>query len=41
MPKLLPVKDALDILSGNWKIQLILSLSFGTKRFNQLQREIP
>lgn len=41
MLKLLPVKDALDILSGKWKIQIILSLSFGTKRFNQIQREIP
>ena len=38
---LLPVKDALDILSGKWKIQIILSLSFGIKRFKQIQREIP
>lgn len=38
---LLPVKDALDILSGKWKMQIILSLSFGKKRFKQIQREIP
>ncbi len=38
---LLPVKDALDILNGKWKIQIILSLSFGIKRFKQIQREIP
>lgn len=38
---LLPVKDALDILSGKWKLQIILSLSFGKKRFKQIQREIP
>jgi DNA-binding HxlR family transcriptional regulator len=38
---LLPVKDALDVLSGKWKLQIILSLSFGKKRFKQLQREIP
>ena len=38
---LLPVKDALDILNRKWKIQIILSLSFGIKRFKQIQREIP
>src|SRR3954469_3432166 len=38
---LLPVKDALDILSGKWKLQIILSLSFGKKRFKQIQRELP
>mgnify|MGYP000620870388 CR=1 FL=1 len=39
--QLLPVKDALDILSGKWKLQIILSLTFGKKRFKQIQREIP
>jgi len=38
---LLPVKDALDILSGKWKIQIIVSLTFGKKRFKQILREIP
>jgi len=38
---LLPVQDALYILSGKWKLQIILSLSFGKKRFKQIQREIP
>jgi DNA-binding HxlR family transcriptional regulator len=37
---LLPVKDALEVLSGKWKLQIILSLSFGKKRFRQIQREI-
>ena len=39
--KLLPVKDALDILSGKWKLPIIISLSFGRKRFKQMEREIP
>ncbi len=39
--KMLPVKDALDILSGKWKLQIILALSFSNKRFNQLVRDIP
>lgn len=38
---LLPVKDALDVISGKWKLQILLSLSFGKKRFRQVQREIP
>ena len=38
---ILPVRDALDILSGRWKLQIILSLKFGKKRFKQIQREIP
>jgi DNA-binding HxlR family transcriptional regulator len=39
--RLLPIKDALDVLNGKWKLQIILSLSFGKKRFKQIQREIP
>ena len=38
---LLPVKDALDILSGKWKLPIIIALTFGKKRFKQLHREIP
>jgi len=38
---LLPVKDTLDILGGKWKIQIIISLTFGKKRFKQIQRDIP
>jgi DNA-binding HxlR family transcriptional regulator len=38
---MLPVRDALDILSGKWKLPIIISLSFGNKRFSQIAREIP
>ena len=38
---LLPIKDALEILSGRWRRQIILSLTYGNKRFKQVQREIP
>lgn len=38
---LMPVKDALELLSGKWKLQVIMALTFGRKRFKQLQREIP
>jgi DNA-binding HxlR family transcriptional regulator len=38
---ILPVKDALDILSGKWKLPIIIALSFGNKRFSQMAKEIP
>jgi DNA-binding HxlR family transcriptional regulator len=35
------LRDTLDILSGKWKIMIILALSIGGKRrFTELQREI-
>jgi len=37
---LLPVKDALDILSGKWKLPIIIALSFGNRRFSQLAKQI-
>ena len=36
-----PVKDALDALNGKWKLPIIISLSFGNKRFGEMAREIP
>jgi DNA-binding HxlR family transcriptional regulator len=38
---ILPVRDALDVLSGKWKLPIIISLSFGNKRFRQIAKEIP
>lgn len=37
---LLGVRDAMDILSGKWKISIIGSLRFGKKRFKELQRDV-
>jgi len=37
---LTPVRDALEILSGRWKLPIIISLSFGNKRFKQMATEI-
>ena len=39
--KILPVRDALDILSGKWKLPIIVALMFGNKRFGQIAKEIP
>jgi DNA-binding HxlR family transcriptional regulator len=37
---LLPVRDALDILSGKWKLPIIIALSFDARRFKEMEREI-
>lgn len=37
---LVPVRDALDILSGKWKLPIILALSFGNRRFSELARQV-
>ena len=35
-----PVKDALDILNGKWKLPIIVTLSFGEKRYGEISKEI-
>ena len=37
---MLPIKDALDVLSGKWKLPIITALLFGTRRFKELSRQI-
>ncbi len=37
---LLPVKDALDILGGKWKLPIIVALTFDNKHFREMVREI-
>lgn len=38
--RLLPVRDALEVLSGKWKIPLIVALSQGNFRFRELHRQV-
>ncbi|RTQ51505.1 transcriptional regulator [Hymenobacter gummosus] len=35
-----PVRDALDLLGGKWKLPIIVGLTGGPLRFKQLQREV-
>jgi DNA-binding HxlR family transcriptional regulator len=37
---LLPVRDALDVLKGKWKLQIIIALTFGNKRFKEISNEV-
>ena len=36
--RLLPIKDTLELLSGKWKLLIIIALHHGDKRFKELQR---
>lgn len=35
-----PIKDALELLSGKWKLPIILCLWFGDKRFSQVSKDV-
>lgn len=38
---IIPIKDALDVLNGKWKLSIIVHLTFDEpKRFNQLAKEL-
>jgi len=41
LSSLMPVRDALDVVSGKWKLQIIISISSGNKRFREIERSIP
>ncbi len=41
MGMLQPVTDALYVLNGKWKLPILISLSFGNKRFSEMSKEIP
>jgi len=35
-----PVRDSLDVLSGKWKLPIIVALTFGEKRFTEITKEV-
>ncbi len=38
---ILPAHDALHVLSGRWKLHIVLALTFADRRFGQLCKDIP
>lgn len=38
--RLIPVRDALDIINGKWKLPIIIALMYGNYRFRELHRQI-
>lgn len=35
-----PYSRYLDVLQGRWKLPILISLTFGTKRFKQISKEV-
>jgi len=33
-------RDALEVIQGKWRIPIIISLTYGNKRFGEIQRDI-
>ena len=40
MGALLPVRDALEVLSGRWKLPILIALSDRPKRFKEISKDI-
>jgi len=40
MAALLPVRDALEVLSGRWKLPILIALSDRPKRFKEISKDI-
>jgi DNA-binding HxlR family transcriptional regulator len=38
--KLMAARDALEVIQGKWRIPIIISLTYGNKRFGEIQRDI-
>ncbi len=38
---MLPIRDALDVISGKWKIMILVSIKHNNKRFREIERSIP
>jgi DNA-binding HxlR family transcriptional regulator len=38
---MLPVRDALDVISGKWKILILISIMHGNSRFRKIEKSIP
>ncbi|MET0300014.1 MAG: helix-turn-helix domain-containing protein [Flavitalea sp.] len=35
-----PVRDALEVLQGKWKLPILVSLTFGEKRFTDIAKDV-
>lgn len=38
---MLPIRDALDVISGKWKMMILVSIRHQNKRFSEIERSIP
>lgn len=37
---MLPVRDALEVINGKWKLMILISISSGNNRFREIERSI-
>jgi len=37
---IVPIRDFLDVINGKWRIPIFVALSFGTRRFKELERDV-
>ena len=38
--ELMAARDALEAIQGKWRIPIVISLTYGTKRFGEIHRDI-
>jgi DNA-binding HxlR family transcriptional regulator len=38
--KLMITRDVLEVIQGKWRLPIVLALTFGNRRFGELQRDI-
>ncbi len=36
-----PVRDVIDLIGGKWRLPILVALSFGDKKFTELERALP
>jgi DNA-binding HxlR family transcriptional regulator len=41
MSSIRPLRDALDVISGKWKLQIMVVITTGHQRFREIERNIP
>lgn len=41
LAQMLPIRDALEVVSGKWKILILTSIMHGNRRFTEIERSIP
>ncbi|QHV93733.1 winged helix-turn-helix transcriptional regulator [Spirosoma endbachense] len=39
--ELMAARDALEVIQGKWRIPIVISLTYGTKRFGEIHRDMP
>ncbi|KAA9353731.1 winged helix-turn-helix transcriptional regulator [Larkinella humicola] len=41
LEQMLPIRDALDVISGKWKMLILTSIMHGNRRFKEIETSIP